>query len=175
LIGLLLLTLIANAQDPNLAVKRGSPQSVDVNDSDTGSEINESGIVGAEEIPADMLSTGSAAEIDVSKASEAAKLRNPFYRITAFQASEEISDLLKYPADQFKLVGVMTGPKELKALIVDPNGKTHFVTEQTRIGVRNGVIRKILAEKIEVLETFKNVLGERESVVVEIEMPGIGT
>ena len=81
------------------------------------------------------------------------------------------SELEQIPVQDFKMVGVVTGPTKLKAMILAPNGKTYFVSERDRIGVNKGVIRKITAESIVVREKVLNLLGKEEDIFTEIALP----
>ena len=81
------------------------------------------------------------------------------------------SELEMYPVDQFKLVGVLAGETELRAMVASPNGKTYFVRKGTGIGMRNGAIRKITESAVIVRETVTNVLGNVENVDTVIKLP----
>ena len=85
------------------------------------------------------------------------------------------SDLEKYATEEFKLLGVSTGPDRLRALIQAPNQKTYFVAEKTKIGIHKGVIKKITPEVVEVREKIINVLGQEETVSAEIRLPNTST
>lgn len=104
---------------------------------------------------------------------EALTLRDPFKRPDSAQSGAEtlLSDLERYPTEQFKLVGIITGPSRLRAIIQDPTGKTHFVAERMRIGTRRGIIRKIRTDAVIVREKMVNVLGKEEAADSEIRLP----
>jgi len=104
---------------------------------------------------------------------EAAELRDPFKRPASAKIAEVApsSPLETYPIEQFKLVGVITGMQRLRAILQDPAGKTHFVTERMRIGTRRGVIREIRADAVIVREKMVNVLGKEEVSDSEIRLP----
>ncbi len=76
-------------------------------------------------------------------------------------------------ADKFKLVGVITGPDRFRAMVQDPSGQTHLVSEKMKIGIRKGVVKKITSRGIWVREKVVNVLGQEESVdtVLKLEDP----
>lgn len=102
--------------------------------------------------------------------------RDPFRRLnTSRQIKvQKISDLEMNSVDQYKMVGVSTGPEKLRALVQGPDGKTHFVTEKMKIGIRNGVITKITSKQIFVREKMTNFMGEEEVEEVVISMPEVG-
>jgi len=108
--------------------------------------------------------------------SDALQLRDPFKRPASVMDSSLVptSELEQYSVDQFKMVGVITGADRLRAIVLDPKGKTHFVSEKMRLGTRRGVIREIRADKVTVREKILNAIGKEESVDVEIKLPAEG-
>lgn len=103
---------------------------------------------------------------------EILKTRDPFKRpVIQNIIALPRTDLEMFPIDQFRMLGVVTGPEHLRALLLAPNGKTYFVAERMRIGVRKGVIRRITPESIKVRERIINVLGQEEDVDSELRLP----
>ena len=70
-----------------------------------------------------------------------------------------------------KLVGVLTGPLKVRAMVVAPDGKTYYVAEKMKVGLRNGIVTRITTRSIQVQEKIVNALGETESVDSEILLP----
>ena len=100
------------------------------------------------------------------------KLRDPFKMpVLLLKEGMAVTDIERYSVDQFRLVGVVTGPGQIRAMILDPSGKTHFIRAGDRIGIRNGRIRSITPDYVRVQEETINVLGERENVIVDIRLP----
>ncbi len=85
-------------------------------------------------------------------------------------ASAGSNALLSFPTSDFKLLGVVTGPKRLKAMLLAPDGKTYFVKTKDRIGIRSGVIQKILKDRLIVKEKVINLLGKEEQIYTAILM-----
>jgi Tfp pilus assembly protein PilP len=111
------------------------------------------------------------AELGTSPATELLNLRDPFRSPPEVEvAGDTRSELEQSPVDQFKMLGVATGPKKIKAMIQDSKGKTHFVSENTKIGQRKGIVRKITAQSVIVKERIINVLGQEEDVDYEIKL-----
>lgn len=99
------------------------------------------------------------------------KFRDPFKQPeTQKSSTEQLTDLEKYPVSEFKLTGVMTGPKKMRAMILAPDGKTHFVSEKMKIGNKNGIIAKITTKSLVVKEKLVNALGEEELIETEMSM-----
>lgn len=99
-------------------------------------------------------------------------IRDPFKRpVAVVEKTEILSPLQLIPVEQFKMVGVITGPDRTKAMIAGPDGKTFFVSEKAKIGTRKGIITKITAETIFVRERVVNFLGQEEILDTEIHLP----
>ena len=96
----------------------------------------------------------------------AGKLRDPFrkpqLKIEKEEAITKLPDLESFAIEDLQLVGVMTGPKQRKALISAPGGKMFIIAENTKIGLRRGYVRKITPNRIVVSERMVNLLGEEE-------------
>ncbi len=122
----------------------------------------------AVEPPADQAGEDLSSAIE-----EALSLRDPFKRPESAGGivAAAVSELERYPVEQYKLVGVITGADRLRAIIQDPSGKTHFVSERMKIGTRRGVIREIRADSVIVREKMVNVLGKEEPSDSEIRLP----
>ena len=108
---------------------------------------------------------------DSNPAESLLKLRDPFKRPDAVvEDSAPKSDLELYASHQFILVGVMTGPREMRALIQSPSGKTFFLKRGDHIGQRKGIVEKITPDKMAVQEKIVNVLGQAENITTEIKL-----
>ncbi|MBI3558146.1 MAG: pilus assembly protein PilP [Deltaproteobacteria bacterium] len=99
-------------------------------------------------------------------------IRDPFRKPLPQGNGNDLSvpELERFDLDKYKLVGVMTGPKKPKALIVAPGGKMHIIDGNTRIGTRHGVVHQIMQGAISVEEKVVNLLGQEESIETLIEM-----
>lgn len=118
------------------------------------------------------VSETSGAEISVIRESrQALKLRDPFKRpIFGVEVEGPRSELERYATGELKLVGIMTGPTRMRAMVQAPDGRTYFLAERMRVGTRKGVVRKITSESVLINEKIVNVLGEEESVQVELKL-----
>jgi Tfp pilus assembly protein PilP len=109
---------------------------------------------------------------------ETLELRDPFKRPATAPAEGSVGaipELERFAVDQFKMVGVITGHDRLRAILMDPNGKTHFVSEKSRIGLRKGSIKQIQNDVVLVREKSINVLGKEEWVDIELRLPPEGS
>lgn len=75
-----------------------------------------------------------------------------------------------YPAEQFRVSGIIVGLKESKALVIDPAGKGYVVKEGMNIGSSNGVITKITPAFIEVSERFRADNGRMTKRTVKLSL-----
>ncbi|HJV66689.1 MAG TPA: pilus assembly protein PilP [Geomonas sp.] len=64
-----------------------------------------------------------------------------------------------FEVSKFKVVGIIAGLRENRALLVDPNGKAYVVQQGMQIGNSNGRITKITAYGVEVVERVKEGTG----------------
>lgn len=101
------------------------------------------------------------------------QMRDPFKQLPGIFTVEEEeppTELESYSLGQLKLKGVVTGPDRLKAMIVVPGGETFFVGINEKIGTRKGRVYQIKSDRVIVIEKIRNLLGEEESVLSEIQM-----
>ncbi|MGK5087778.1 pilus assembly protein PilP [Bdellovibrionota bacterium FG-2] len=124
--------------------------------------------------------TQTAAPPEANPSSELLKLRDPFKRPSALGAGgaggageglKPTSALETLSIDQIKVVGIMTGPGAHRAMIQAADGRTFFVAENSKVGMRKGVVKKITADSVRIREKILNALGQEESVDTEIRLP----
>lgn len=94
------------------------------------------------------------------------KLRDPFQRPVKAQPVSAVprTILEGFELTELKMVGVLTGPHQMKALIIDPKGTSHFVGLNTRIGIHQGKVIQILGDRIRVREKIENMAGKLEDL-----------
>jgi Tfp pilus assembly protein PilP len=101
------------------------------------------------------------------------KIRDPFRRVIKVDEKSDtrtLSELEQFPIEEFKMVGVITGPKRIRAMLRSPNGGTHFVAINQKVGTRNGRVVRITSDYVEVVEKISNILGRTETVTQKIEI-----
>lgn len=82
---------------------------------------------------------------------------------------KRVHELETFPLSAFRLLGVMTGPKET-ALLAAPNGKTYFVSEKTSLGTQGGKIIKIQPDRLVIREKSTDLQGHPITAVVELKL-----
>jgi Tfp pilus assembly protein PilP len=103
-----------------------------------------------------------------SKALDYKKFRDPFKEPLISEELDIRSDLERYAVTDFKVTGIITGPLRMRAMLVAPDAKTHYVSEKMKIGLRDGVIIRITTKSVIVREKVVNPLGEIELFDTEI-------
>ena len=91
--------------------------------------------------------------------------RDPFRSVIASterrtRPKGSLPPLQRVAISDMKLVGIITGSNGPKAMIKTPDGKGYTVRVGTRLGLGQGVIRKITSRDITIEETQMNVFGE---------------
>lgn len=110
-------------------------------------------------------------DLGQATAESLSKIRDPFQRPPVKTVEElAISDLERFPTEQWELLGVITGPKKVRAMLRSPDNKTYMISESMRIGTRKGVVKRITPGSIVVREKILNVFGREESVDQEIKL-----
>jgi type IV pilus assembly protein PilP len=78
---------------------------------------------------------------------------------TAASPSTDLLPIQSYETAKFKVVGIIAGLKENRALVVDPAGKGYVVQVGMQIGNANGHITRITPYGIEVVERYREDTG----------------
>lgn len=76
-----------------------------------------------------------------------------------------------FDVNKFKLVGIIAGLKENRALIVDPYRKGYVVKTGMLLGNNNGRITRITGDAVEVLEQFRDDSGIIRKRTVRLVLP----
>ena len=75
------------------------------------------------------------------------------------RSSSELFPLQSSEVSKFKVVGIIAGLKENRALLIDPRGKGYVVQEGMQVGPNDGRVTRITASTVEVVERFKEDSG----------------
>jgi type IV pilus assembly protein PilP len=76
-----------------------------------------------------------------------------------------------YEVGQFKVIGIITGLKENRGLVVDPTGKPYVVKVGMTIGINEGRITRIASNYIEITESFSDGEGKARKVRTTLNLP----
>ena len=95
---------------------------------------------------------------------------------TAAQVSERkgmsgVLPIHAYDVSQFRLIGIVTGGKDNRAMVVDPSGKGYVLKVGMTIGKNSGRITAINAGGINVLEQFRDDNGKVRKENIRIALP----
>jgi len=103
--------------------------------------------------------------------------RDPFRSIvvtrTGVNAGKDIGSLpplQRRDLSELKVIGIVWGEMGPSAIITVPDGKGYAVRVGTRIGLNNGVIKRITQNQVVVEETLLNLFGETSQSKVMMEL-----
>jgi len=100
--------------------------------------------------------------------------RDPFRPPNLTTAAAETSPktpLEGYEIGQLKLVGIISGLRDTRAMVEDSAGLGYIVTAGTPIGTAGGVVRQIEPRRVLIEETSTNFYGEKQPREVVMELP----
>ena len=87
------------------------------------------------------------------------------------QISVKQLPIQQYEVNQFKVLGIITGLAENRAMLLDPTGKSYVVKDGSLIGPHNGRVLKIMPTSIEVTEQYREDSGKIMNRVVKLTLP----
>ncbi|NTV47890.1 MAG: pilus assembly protein PilP [Chlorobiales bacterium] len=76
-----------------------------------------------------------------------------------------------FDVSQFKLIGIITGGRENKAMVTDPGGKGYVLKVGMLIGKNDGKITSISPSGVDVLEQFKDDSGRVRKEKIKLTLP----
>ena len=76
-----------------------------------------------------------------------------------------------FDVGQFKLIGIVTGGKENKAMVTDPNGKGYVLRVGMTIGKNEGRVTAITNNGVDVVEQFRDDNGRVRKENIRITLP----
>ena len=103
------------------------------------------------------------------------KIRDPFAQPMSRELVVTKTELERFAVEQFELVGVMSGPSKLRAMVRTPEAKSILVAENARMGNRGGYVRKITGSALIVREKIPNIMGQDEDVDTVLRLKPKGT
>ncbi len=103
--------------------------------------------------------------------------RDPFVPLSRIKKplvnadNEPETPLQSYDIVQFRLVGVIVGRGEPKAMVVAPDGKAYVLAKGVKVGKNNGVVIDITNQTIFVKEKYYDYSGNVIENIQEIAVP----
>ncbi len=102
--------------------------------------------------------------------------RDPFQSLMEIRkpvakANEPQTPLQKFDLSQLRMVGAIVGMSSPRAMVVAPDGKSYILKIGTKVGKNNGVVVKIMKDKVDVKESFYDFTGEVRTSTQTIELP----
>lgn len=82
-----------------------------------------------------------------------------------------VSELQNFDITDLRLTAIIWGVTEPRVVIVAPDGKSYIVKSGSFIGKNWGKISRILPDKIEIIETYKDPLGRKILNKLYLELP----
>ncbi len=76
-----------------------------------------------------------------------------------------------FDVSQFKLIGIITGDRENKAMVTDPGGKGYVLKVGMLIGKNDGRIVSISSSGVDILEQFRDDSGRVRKENVKLTLP----
>ncbi|MSN26364.1 MAG: pilus assembly protein PilP [Geobacter sp.] len=76
-----------------------------------------------------------------------------------------------FDVGKFKLIGIITGGRENRAMVTDPNGKGYVLKVGMTIGNGNGRITSITSSGVDVIEQFTDDNGRVRKENIKITLP----
>ncbi len=70
-----------------------------------------------------------------------------------------LSPLQRYDLSQLKLVAIIVGSGEDRAMVEDSEGKGYIIKKGTYIGNKFGRVKEILSDRVIVVEKYRDYLG----------------
>lgn len=108
--------------------------------------------------------------------------RDPFQPFIATQTpfrppgEEEIptTPLQQYDLSQLKLVAILVGTEEGRAMVEDAEGKGYIVEKGVYVGRNFGKVKAVLKDRVIIEERFKDYMGQvkTKEIVLQLHIPG---
>jgi type IV pilus assembly protein PilP len=87
------------------------------------------------------------------------------------KAQHDALPIHSFDVNQFKLIGIVTGGRENKAMVTDPGGKGYVLKVGMSIGKNDGKIVLINTNGVDVLEQFKDESGKTRKETIKLTLP----
>lgn len=79
--------------------------------------------------------------------------------------------LQSYELGQLRLIGVIVGKGQPRAMVVAPDGKSYILTKGIKVGKNDGVVKEISSEAVKIEEQYFEFTGEVRKSIQLIQLP----
>ncbi len=82
-----------------------------------------------------------------------------------------VSELQNFDVTELNLTAIVWGIAEPRAVVISPDRKSHIIRTGSFVGKNWGKVSRILPDKVEIVETYKDPLGRKIVNKLYIELP----
>lgn len=102
--------------------------------------------------------------------------KSPLGTISDLSSTGDIplTPLQRFDLDQLRVIGVIVGKGEPRAMVIAPDNKSFVLKKGTKVGRNNGTVVAITTETIQVEEQYLDYAGDIKSTIQEIKLPKRG-
>jgi type IV pilus assembly protein PilP len=102
--------------------------------------------------------------------------RDPFTSLLAIKEpvedeAEPLTPLQKFGLKEIRLIAIVIGKGEPRAMVVAPDKKAYTLTRGVKIGRNKGVVQEITPEEIIVEERFRDFAGTTRTEIKRMTLP----
>ena len=106
-------------------------------------------------------------------------LRDPFVSLivekkSAVEDAAPMTPLQTFEIVSLRLIGIITGKGEPRAMVLAPDGKSYILSKGIKIGRNSGVVTEIRADTVLVEEKYYDFSGDVRKNTLEITLPKRG-
>ena len=131
----------------------------------------------AKTVPAPVVEETQEEQVEPQFVYRAEGRRDPFLPLVAIKrpvgpaVDEPLTPLQQYEIEKYRLIGVIVGMGEPRAMVVAPDGKSYILKKGIKIGKNNGVVLSITRETIQVEEKYYDFSGSVRTNIQDIVVP----
>lgn len=82
-----------------------------------------------------------------------------------------LTPLQKFDIGQLRLIGVIIGKGDPRAMVVAPDGKSYILKKGVKVGKNDGTVIELNQDVVRVQERYVDFSGEIRTVIQEIMLP----
>ena len=99
--------------------------------------------------------------------------KSPFSIIIEIQVDNQIplTPLQKIDLDQLRLIGLIIGKGEPRAMVIAPDNKSFILKKGIKVGRNNGTVADITTEAVLIEEQYLDFVGETKKRIQKIKLP----